>query len=177
MFRTTHRHSHRCQHCRETTASELHPSHRKQYQPPTGLGGADKMFCSATAVATAGDEFLVSLSFGVAPPTATIVVVLIIIPAQTPIPDHESCPRGGHSATNDGPVGIDPRVLWAIVVVDASRMTCVDPPPLLALSSIVAAIPSTYDARSKSRAYVHLPSIYALFDLIPIGIVMIVQPL
>jgi hypothetical protein len=57
-----------------------------------------------------------------------------------PILDCESRPRGGHDANDDGPGGIDPRVLGAVIVVGALRMTRVDPPPLLALSSIGATI-------------------------------------
>ncbi len=36
--------------------------------------------------------------------------------------------------------------------------------------------PRWYNARSKLHVYVHLPSIYILFDLIPIKIAMIVRP-
>jgi hypothetical protein len=131
--------------------------------------GGERMRCAAVQSPSLPDcdNVLVPSSFCVAPPPATaviggrhrslvivpfsrtvtvIILVLLLPPKRTPIPDRDSRPR--REAYNDG--GRQHR--WC----DSHHVRC----PL----EVACMCTSVF------------PSFYALFDFFPIGIMMIVQP-
>jgi hypothetical protein len=145
------------------------------------------------------DDVLVPSSFGVAPPTATaivggchrslviiplsrtvtvVVLVLLLLPERTPIPDRDSRPTRATYVVNDGQASIHARGLSSSSARHRGRPASIHPLPPSA--------PRQYrrrDSRHVRRplevACVRtsvLPSFYALFDFFRVGIAMILHP-